>query len=72
MPQKLIEVRLKDCPPDVNRLIEKEQGRLDFHEDKKLKKEQVVYQMLRQWYQQKSIIDDLQKQVAELKKSIPV
>lgn len=47
-------VMLKDIPQDVDRLIEKEQMRLDLYEDQKLKKAPVVYHIIREWYSLKS------------------
>lgn len=63
MPNDFIEIRLKKCPPDIDYLIKKEQHRLAFMENKDFKKEEVVYEMLREWYKLKSnqIIESAEK-----------
>ena len=47
-------VLLRNIPTDVDRLIDKEQLRLSLHEDLKLKKPEVVYRMLKEWYKSKN------------------
>lgn len=49
-----LEIRLQDCPQDVNNFIVKEQERLAFFDNKRLKKHEVVYHMIREWTQYKN------------------
>lgn len=47
-------IHLTVCPADVKELIEKEQARLKLFENKSLKQEFVIYEMLREWYKFKN------------------
>ena len=40
---------LKDLPIDVDLIVRKEQVRIELEEGKKLKKEHVYYQIVREW-----------------------
>jgi hypothetical protein len=51
---KLKTVPLKNIPKDVDDIIIKEQARLTFQDNQELKKEQVVYKIIREWYQNKT------------------
>lgn len=42
-------ILLKNLPSDVNDIIRKEQLRLELHENERLKKEHVVYKIVREW-----------------------
>lgn len=43
-------ILLKDLPPDVNDIIRKEQLRLELMDNQRLKKEHVVYRIVREWF----------------------
>ncbi len=47
-------IHLTVCPPDVKELIEKEQARMKLFDNKSLKQEFVIYEMLREWYRLKN------------------
>lgn len=47
-------IHLKHCPEEVKKLIENEQARMKLFEDKKLKQEFVIYEMIREWYKLKN------------------
>jgi hypothetical protein len=47
--EKLITLPLVDLPTDVNKIIRNEQLRIELHEEKKLKKEHVVFKIVREW-----------------------
>jgi hypothetical protein len=61
-------IHLKHTPKDVKDLIEREQARMKLEENKKLKQEFVVYEMLRAWYKQQTEIYELKKQIADVGK----
>lgn len=44
---------LKNLPLDINLIVRKEQIRLEIEEGIKLKKEQVYYNIVREWYEVK-------------------
>lgn len=48
--QDLITLPLRDLPNDVNAIIRKEQLRIELQEDERLKKEHVVYRIIREWF----------------------
>lgn len=52
--QDLITLPLRDLPTDVNKIIRAEQLRLELEKNKKLKKDHVVYRIIREWYHAKS------------------
>ncbi len=56
-------VLLKNVPAEVNKLIRKEQLRLEVDEGVKLKKPAVAIQMLEQWGMQREEIKYLNKQL---------
>lgn len=58
-------IHLNHCPKDVKDNIEREQARMKLEENKKLKQEFVVIEMLREWYQLKTEVVNLKKQLHE-------
>lgn len=62
-------VTLSNIPVSINKLIRKEQIRLELHEDLNLKKPEIVYRMIRDWYRLKTIEAELTNKLNELKNS---
>lgn len=57
MAQSLITLPLRNLPNDVNDIIKNEQLRMALFDRKNLKKEQVVFHIVRQWYQYKNLVN---------------
>lgn len=55
MKKQIVTMILQKMPPDVNRIIRNEQLRLELNEKQDLKKPHVVYKIVREWKELKSL-----------------
>jgi hypothetical protein len=65
MAAETFHIHLKHCPAHIKDLIEREQARRKYEDNEKIKQEYVIYDMLSEWYQQKTKIQELEASVNE-------